>query len=223
MEKLCGQSQGAALTSHRSQGSATSMPTGPRLHRQAKSAPTSSSPKDSRHSCLQEGHHALPASRTGRWLKHRSTRLLLACCCMLTNWEHSSWTSLLPWTSLPSSSSSSYSSTLFAAAQSTRLYDPDKTRLQGRFLHITDIHPDEFYINGGSISSSCHRITSDDDEDDLGAVRPGRTAGGIGGFFGAAYTICDSPFSLTNATFDWIDKNLIGQIDFVVWTGDNAR
>ncbi|KAG0298639.1 Endopolyphosphatase [Linnemannia gamsii] len=105
-------------------------------------------------------------------------------------------------------------------------HDPEKSRLMGQFLHITDIHPDEFYINGGSISTSCHRNTTDDDEDDMKRrmmLRPGRTDGGFGGLYGSPYSICDSPFSLANATFDWIDRNLIGSLDFVIWTGDNAR
>ncbi|KAG0236318.1 Endopolyphosphatase [Actinomortierella wolfii] len=154
--------------------------------------------------------------------------------------------------------------------------DPDE-RLVGKFLHITDIHPDEHYINGGTISSSCHSTTEQDDDDDddddgdddhdgneeynskslvsnwrkwlgstrlfgntsnrkqdkndfkqargkkVSAMRPGRTSGGHGGKYGAPYSICDSPFSLVNATFDWIDKNLRDEIDFIVWTGDNAR
>ncbi|KAG0275291.1 Endopolyphosphatase [Linnemannia exigua] len=114
-------------------------------------------------------------------------------------------------------------------------YDPEKSRLVGQFLHITDIHPDEFYMNGGSISTSCHRNTTDEDDDmrmrRMGTrsttsstlMRPGRTDGGYGGIYGSPYSICDSPFSLANATFDWIDRNLIGSLDFVVWTGDNAR
>ncbi|KAG0378790.1 Endopolyphosphatase [Mortierella sp. AD032] len=114
-------------------------------------------------------------------------------------------------------------------------YDPDKSRLVGQFLHITDIHPDEFYMNGGSISTSCHRNTTDEDDDmrirgmrqrttaSTTMMRPGRTDGGYGGMYGSPYSICDSPFSLANATFDWIDRNLIGSLDFVVWTGDNAR
>jgi endopolyphosphatase len=36
-------------------------------------------------------------------------------------------------------------------------------------------------------------------------------------------TDCDTPFTLVNATFDWIEKNLKDDIDFVVWTGDSAR
>lgn len=34
---------------------------------------------------------------------------------------------------------------------------------------------------------------------------------------------CDSPMSLVNMTFDWIKKEWANEIDFVVWTGDNAR
>ncbi|KAF9575871.1 Endopolyphosphatase [Mortierella alpina] len=102
-------------------------------------------------------------------------------------------------------------------------FDPEESRLVGRFLHITDIHPDEHYITNGSIASSCHRNSTDGDDGDLRLLRPGRTDGGVGGFYGAHYSICDSPFSLANATFDWIDRNLLGNIDFVVWTGDNAR
>ncbi|KAG0359335.1 Endopolyphosphatase [Mortierella sp. AD032] len=45
----------------------------------------------------------------------------------------------------------------------------------------------------------------------------------IGGRYGAPDTICDSPLTLIDATFDWIGKSLMDSIDFVVWTGDNAR
>ncbi|KAG0228872.1 Endopolyphosphatase [Mortierella sp. GBA43] len=168
--------------------------------------------KDLRHHRSQNTS-GVPA-RTSRVLKSRSTGLLLACCCMLSLSLSSSSFSL-----------SSSSSPWFAAAQTVRpphssSTDPDDYRLTGRFLHITDIHPDQFYIDGGSVTASCHRVTSDDDED--ARNRPGRR-GGVGGLYGAPYSICDSPFSLANATFGWIDKNLIGKIDFVVWTGDNAR
>lgn len=136
-----------------------------------------------------------------------STRLLLLCCMVTTSLWH-----------LPSPAG--------AQPDSPYPYDPETSRLMGQFLHITDIHPDEFYINGGSISTSCHRNTTDDDDDGMMRrmmLRPGRTEGGHGGLFGSPYSICDSPFSLANATFDWIDRNLITSLDFVVWTGDNAR
>jgi hypothetical protein len=34
---------------------------------------------------------------------------------------------------------------------------------------------------------------------------------------------CDSPMSLVNMTFDWIKKEWADEVDFVIWTGDNAR
>ena len=40
---------------------------------------------------------------------------------------------------------------------------------------------------------------------------------------GAETTDCDSPISLINETFAWIEENLKDNIDFVVWTGDSAR
>ncbi|KAL2127196.1 hypothetical protein VTI74DRAFT_11115 [Chaetomium olivicolor] len=80
-------------------------------------------------------------------------------------------------------------------------------KLHGRFLHITDIHPDEYY-----------KVHSSTDED--GACHRGK---GPAGPYGAETSDCDSPFSLVNATFDWIAANLKDTIDFVVWTGDSAR
>jgi endopolyphosphatase len=71
----------------------------------------------------------------------------------------------------------------------------------------TDFHPDEYY-----------KVHSSTDED--GACHRGK---GPAGPYGAETSDCDSPFSLVNATFDWIAANLKDSIDFVVWTGDSAR
>ncbi|GJN73081.1 vacuolar endopolyphosphatase [Purpureocillium lilacinum] len=80
-------------------------------------------------------------------------------------------------------------------------------KLNGRFLHITDLHPDDFYKAHTSSEEgiACHR------------------GKGMAGTYGAEMTDCDSPFSLVNATFDWIEANIRDDIDFVVWTGDSAR
>ncbi|KAG2343606.1 hypothetical protein BDR05DRAFT_1059503 [Suillus weaverae] len=86
---------------------------------------------------------------------------------------------------------------------------PLPRRLHGRFLHITDIHPDPFYEPGASQSSACHRPNLEDN-------RPA-------GYYGAPYSSCDSPFSLTNFTLDFLDEHWTSEIDFVIWTGDNAR
>lgn len=80
-------------------------------------------------------------------------------------------------------------------------------QLRGKFLHITDIHPDPFYRTG-----------SDPDGD-----HPCHRGNGRAGYFGAEATGCDSPITLINATFDWIKHNIRDDIDFVIWTGDSAR
>ncbi|KAJ8608671.1 hypothetical protein MRB53_039555 [Persea americana] len=70
-----------------------------------------------------------------------------------------------------------------------------------------DIHPDPFYkvYSDTNAGAACHRHT------------------GPAGIYGAETSDCDSPFSLVNATFDWINTHLKDTIDFVVWTGDSAR
>ncbi|KAM0457728.1 hypothetical protein ACHAPV_006624 [Trichoderma viride] len=85
--------------------------------------------------------------------------------------------------------------------------EPASRKLNGRFLHISDFHPDELYRVHTSTEESvaCHR------------------GKGLAGSYGAEKTDCDSPFSLVNATFAWIEENLKDDIDFVIWTGDSAR
>lgn len=82
-----------------------------------------------------------------------------------------------------------------------------KRPLTGRFLHMTDFHPDLFYKTYSSTSedSACHR------------------GHGPAGIYGAETSQCDSPFSLVNQTLSWIGRELKDSIDFVVWTGDSAR
>ncbi|OTB02109.1 hypothetical protein M426DRAFT_24988 [Hypoxylon sp. CI-4A] len=80
-------------------------------------------------------------------------------------------------------------------------------QLHGRFLHITDLHPDEYYKAHTSTKENlaCHR------------------GDGPAGIYGAETSDCDSPLTLVNATLDWVKANLKDSIDFVVWTGDSAR
>lgn len=82
---------------------------------------------------------------------------------------------------------------------------PALRKLQGRFLHITDIHPDGFYEPYSSVESACH------------------SGNGTAGILGTEMSDCDTPFTLVNATFQWINDNLKDHIDFVIWTGDSAR
>ncbi|RMJ02413.1 hypothetical protein CDV36_015320 [Fusarium kuroshium] len=80
-------------------------------------------------------------------------------------------------------------------------------KLNGKFLHITDFHPDEFYKPHSSTAEgvACHRKE------------------GSAGTYGAETTDCDSPLALVDATLDWIRAHVKDDIDFVVWTGDTAR
>jgi endopolyphosphatase len=71
--------------------------------------------------------------------------------------------------------------------------------------HFSDFHLDTHYKPGTSIERVCHR--------DKGAAGP----------LGAQGTECDSPEALIDETFRWIEDNLKGNIDFVLWTGDSAR
>lgn len=72
---------------------------------------------------------------------------------------------------------------------------------------FADFHPDQFYKVHSSTSANhaCH------------------SGHGAAGTYGSETSDCDSPISLANATFDWITANLRDEIDFVIWTGDNAR
>lgn len=82
---------------------------------------------------------------------------------------------------------------------------PQSRKIQGRFLHITDFHPDPFFKSNSATDNSCH------------------SGKGSAGLLGAAASDCDSPVSLINATFQWIEDNIKDDIDFVIWTGDSAR
>ncbi|KAF2460830.1 hypothetical protein BDY21DRAFT_333548 [Lineolata rhizophorae] len=83
----------------------------------------------------------------------------------------------------------------------------EERKLKGKFLHITDIHPDPFYkvYSSTEKGDACHR------------------GKGPAGYYGAETSACDSPLSLVNATFDWLFEHIRDEIDFVVWTGDSAR
>ncbi|KAF8812426.1 hypothetical protein BYT27DRAFT_6418082 [Phlegmacium glaucopus] len=88
--------------------------------------------------------------------------------------------------------------------------NPRPKKLHGRFLHITDMHPDPYYTPQTSLSTSCHRKKSKE--------KKNRSL-----YFGTPYSECDSPLRLTNFTLDFLNDNWAHEIDFVIWTGDNAR
>ncbi|KIK68138.1 hypothetical protein GYMLUDRAFT_81588 [Collybiopsis luxurians FD-317 M1] len=83
-------------------------------------------------------------------------------------------------------------------------------QLHGRFLQITDLHPDPHYEPGTSISKNCHR----------GDPKKKKKRAG---YYGTPHSGCDSPLRLIDYTLDYLEKSWASEIDFVVWTGDNAR
>lgn len=82
----------------------------------------------------------------------------------------------------------------------------------GRFLHITDIHPDADYVEGSKISQVCHR-----------GHPSSKSSSNYASKYGDAMRGCDAPMILMNETLKWISENLKDKVDFVIWTGDNIR
>ena len=91
--------------------------------------------------------------------------------------------------------------------KSIKLTTPEKGEqiIHGRFLHITDIHPDPYFKIGSSFDEACHGSTGDAQK------------------YGNAISGCDSSMIAMNDTIKWIAENLKDKIDFIVWTGDNIR
>jgi len=96
--------------------------------------------------------------------------------------------------------------------------------LTGRFIHITDIHPDPYYVTNGTAKSSCHNVEKESIDGRFGTTRkPKYMHMGRGGAWGAPATICDSSMKMVNHTFEWLKESWRDKVDFVIWTGDNSR
>ncbi|TFY59676.1 hypothetical protein EVJ58_g5625 [Rhodofomes roseus] len=99
-----------------------------------------------------------------------------------------------------------YTPDVLAAPSQVPIQVPEtnaKRKLQGRFLHITDMHPDPYFKEDASETSACHR-------------RKPKKARPRSGYYGMPYSDCDSPMTLTNFTLDYLDKQWSKEIDFVV-------
>eukprot|EP00842_Homolaphlyctis_polyrhiza_P005850 jgi/Hompol1/6266/HPOL_000317-RA len=82
----------------------------------------------------------------------------------------------------------------------------------GRFLHITDIHLDNYYKPGSTFASQCHAKPSS------------KKKSAVAGIYGSPGAGCDSPAVLVDETFRFIKEELLpAGLDFVFWTGDNVR
>ncbi|CAG8435880.1 6887_t:CDS:10 [Diversispora eburnea] len=72
-----------------------------------------------------------------------------------------------------------------------------------------NIHFDPDYTYPSSPSKLCHRKSHKHKHNTAGR-------------FGSIQTDCDSPYILTNSTFEFLKKNF-SQVDFIIYTGDSCR
>ena len=113
----------------------------------------------------------------------------------------------------------------------------------GRFLHITDLHPDPHYKHGSAVVSGCHH------EKPTKKKKGGKHRAG---WWGTGVSDCDTPPRLVESSLKWIAKNWLAKhdkaqepfhsldtasthlanhsdadagmgFDFIIWTGDSAR
>ncbi|KAI9258666.1 Metallo-dependent phosphatase-like protein [Helicostylum pulchrum] len=91
-----------------------------------------------------------------------------------------------------------------------------ETTLYGKYLHLTDIHMDKHYLVGATIKSDCHREPKKH-------KKKKEREGLLAGYWGAPGMGCDSPSRLVYHSIDYIANEWKDKIDFVIWTGDNAR
>ncbi|CAG8482630.1 11859_t:CDS:2 [Dentiscutata erythropus] len=89
-----------------------------------------------------------------------------------------------------------------------------KKSLHGNFLHITDIHPDPHYVANSTVRSRCHGGHP---------KKRKKKSQELSGAWGTSATKCDTPMSLLDATFNWLETNWKDKLDFIIWTGDNSR
>ncbi|KAI8374173.1 Metallo-dependent phosphatase-like protein [Radiomyces spectabilis] len=91
---------------------------------------------------------------------------------------------------------------------------PAPFKRYGYFLHITDFHMDEDYVPGASVRSDCHSLP---------ALYHQMKQPKVAGLLGAPGERCDAPVELIQQTLNWIGREWGDKLDFVIWTGDNAR
>ncbi|KAI9106028.1 Metallo-dependent phosphatase-like protein [Phlyctochytrium arcticum] len=91
-----------------------------------------------------------------------------------------------------------------------------------RFLHLTDIHYDPYYVPTTDPDTSCHRGTQA--FTNLESI-PAQIASTTPSHYGVRGSGCDSPLPLVEETFHEIHANIVNKtgVDFVLWTGDSSR
>ncbi|KAI7901134.1 Metallo-dependent phosphatase-like protein [Cokeromyces recurvatus] len=91
-----------------------------------------------------------------------------------------------------------------------------KRKQSGYFLHITDMHVDVDYLEGATVQSVCHELP------DL-SISKKKKPSQLAGKYGTPGQRCDAPILLAEETLKWISKEWKDKLDFVIWTGDNAK
>jgi hypothetical protein len=73
---------------------------------------------------------------------------------------------------------------------------------------------DRNYIVGATVKSDCHQLPK---------KKQKKKNLDLAGHWGAPTMNCDTPQRLVYHTIDYIAHRWKHEIDFIVWTGDNAR
>lgn len=84
-----------------------------------------------------------------------------------------------------------------------------RLRAGKRFLHISDLHYDPHYRPSSNPNDEC-------------CHRGAGSSGKYGQLASNSISQCDSPQSLLDSAFSFI-KNTFPDLEFIIWTGDNAR
>ncbi|KAI8911316.1 hypothetical protein DFJ77DRAFT_469606 [Powellomyces hirtus] len=84
---------------------------------------------------------------------------------------------------------------------------------QKRYLHITDVHFDPFYVPNSDVKTQCHRRGEDGEKGERAL------------HYGSRGTGCDSPLALVSDAFASIQSEVMNRqpVDVVFWTGDSSR
>ncbi|PWN53602.1 hypothetical protein IE53DRAFT_366209 [Violaceomyces palustris] len=97
----------------------------------------------------------------------------------------------------------------------------DDLRLFGRILHLTDLHPDPFYLYGTDVDkTSCHGKVKHPKRDGGMTTKTTTTEKDLellksqgSGFWGTGVSICDAPQRLIESSLDWISSNFVESTD----------
>ncbi|CAI2172336.1 1102_t:CDS:2 [Funneliformis geosporum] len=81
--------------------------------------------------------------------------------------------------------------------------------ISGKFLHITDLHLDPYYLPNSNPKKYCHRYAKKSKKNKSGK-------------FGTLGSDCDSPYALLDSTFSFLKENF-HDADFIIYTGDSLR